>query len=109
MLAFGLLNCGVLETLNACARMSSRRLSGKTKFLNSERSTCFVPGPYRMLRPELPKMYWPGATNADASNQRSMLRWSEGSTPDAIRFGNCEPVPVFRLLVCMVGVKGSPL
>src|SRR5689334_17773275 len=26
-----------------------------------------------------------------------------------MRFGNCEPVPVFRLLVCMVGVNGSPV
>src|SRR5260370_2855645 len=109
MLPFGLLNCGVLDTLNASARNSTRRLSENLKFLNKERSTCFVPGPYRVFRPELPKTYWPGATKAEASNQRSMLRASEGSSPDAMRFGNCDPVPVFRLLVCIVGVKGSPL
>ena len=77
MLAFGLLNCGVLETLKASARNSSRRLSENLKFLNKERSTCFVPGPYRTFRPELPKMYWPGATKAEASNQRSMVRASD--------------------------------
>src|SRR6476659_879543 len=61
-----------------------------------------------MLRPELPKMYWPGATKAAASNQRSLVRCEEGSSPDAMRFGNCEPVPVFRLFVCIVGVNGRP-
>src|SRR5690349_12773472 len=109
MLEFGLLNCGVLNALNASARNSIRRLSRKAKLLNSERSTCFVPGPYRMFRPELPKVYWPGATKADASNQRSMVRWSDGSSPDPMRFGNCDPVPVFSVFVCMVGVKGSPV
>src|SRR5436309_1887001 len=105
MLAFGLLNCGVLKALNASARNSSRRLSAKAKLLKTERSTCRVPGPYRMLRPELPKMYWLGAAKAEASNHRSMVRWLEGSSPDAIRFGNCDPVPVFRVFVCIVGVN----
>src|SRR5215472_7000971 len=95
--------------LNASARNSTRRASENTKFLNNERSTCRVPGPYRTLRPELPKTYWPGATKAEASNQRSMVRSPAGSSPDAMRFGNCEPVPVFRLFVCIVGVKGSPV
>src|ERR1041384_167052 len=54
-------------------------------------------------------MYCPGATKAEASNQRSILRCADGSTPDATRFGNCEPVPVFRLFVCIVGVNGSPV
>src|SRR6478609_3162958 len=101
MLEFGLLNCGVLNALKASARNCNRRLSEKSKFLNIERSTWSVPGPYRMLRPEFPKMYWPGATKADASNQRSMLRSAEDSSPDAMRFGNCEPVPVFKLFVCI--------
>src|SRR5262245_40503644 len=108
MLAFGLLNCGVLNALNASPRNSTRRLSRNAKFLKTERSTCFVPGPYKMLRPELPKTYWPGATKAEASNQRSMLRCPEGTSPDAVRFGNCDPIPVFSVFVCIVGVKGSP-
>ena len=35
------------------------------------------------MRPEFPKMYWPGAMNADASNQRSILHCESGSRPDA--------------------------
>src|SRR3954467_3398931 len=99
MLEFGLLNCGVLNALKASARNCTLRVSANTKSLNSDISICFVPGPYRMLRPEFPKIYWPGATKAPASNQRSILRSLEGSSPDAIRLGNCEPVPVFRLFV----------
>src|SRR5438445_4905113 len=111
MLAFGLLNCGVLKVLNASARNCRRRspFSPSWKFLNSEKSICLVPGPYRILRPELPYTYWAGATKAAASNQRLMERSLDGSTPEATRLGNCEPLAVLSVLVCMVGVKGSPV
>src|SRR5262245_10247129 len=38
-----------------------------------------------------------------------MLRCWEGRLPDAMRLGNCEPVPVFKLFVCIVGVNGRPV
>src|SRR5262245_1042239 len=109
MLAFGLLNCGVLNALKASARNSTRRASVIGKLLKSERSTCRVPGTCKMLRPELPQMYWPGARSAGAPDQGSMVRCESGSSPEAMRFGNCEPVPVFRLFVCMVEVNGKPV
>src|SRR4051794_20479960 len=111
MLAFGLLNCGVLNALNASARNCRRRspFSPSRKFLKSEKSICLVPGPYRIFRPELPNTYWLGATKAAASNHLVIERSLDGSTPEAMRLGNCDPLAVLRLLVCMVGVKGSPV
>src|SRR5258708_8975190 len=109
MLLFGLLNCGVFKALNASARNQSRRASPNEKFLNRETSICFVPGPTKMFRPELPNVYSPGDVKAEASNQRSIVRSLEGKTPDATRFGNWDPVPVFRVLVCMSGVTGNPV
>jgi len=34
--------------------------------------------------------------------------WSDGSTPDPTRFGNCDRCRI-KLLVCIVGVKGRPV
>src|SRR6266849_1311016 len=111
MLELGLLNCGVFSVLKASARNCRRRspFSPSAKLLNSEKSSCLVPGPRRMLRPELPKTNCAGATNALASNQRSIERWPEDTSPEAIRLGNCEPPPTFSELVCMVGVNGRPV
>ena len=54
--AFGLLNCGVFSTLKASARNCRRRRGAhlKAKSLKKEKSTCLVPGPNRIFRPELP-------------------------------------------------------
>ena len=54
-------------------------------------------------------MYWPGATKAEASNQRSIRPLVRGQLAggDAVR--ELRPVPVFRVLVCIVGVNGSPV
>src|SRR2546430_1192362 len=54
--ALGLLNCGVFSRLKHSARNCRRMaLSGlNVTLLNMDTSNCVVPGPVRILRPELP-------------------------------------------------------
>ena len=100
----------MLNALNASARNSTRRLSVNTKSLEQREID--------LLRPRSVQNVAAGiAENVLAAARRTptrrtsgrYLRCSEGSSPDAMRFGNCEPVPVFRLFVCIVGVNGSPV
>jgi hypothetical protein len=51
---FGTLNCGVLNTLKNSDRNCSFTRSVTWKFLNSEKSRFFAPGPSRTPTPELP-------------------------------------------------------
>src|SRR5437868_3071449 len=78
------------------------------KRLDSERFVAKLPGPVRMLRPELPNRYAPVGTtgNAERSNQRSGVGLS--SEPSLIRFGRVAS-PRFTLELVVRGVKGDPV
>src|SRR5437870_9619182 len=52
----GLFNCVLLKKLKNSARYCKRQRSRIVAFLSAEKSTLNVPGPSRMLRPELPKL-----------------------------------------------------
>src|SRR5439155_19979579 len=52
----GLFNCVLLNKLKNSARYCNRHRSRMVRFFSTEKSTLKVPGPSRMLRPELPKV-----------------------------------------------------
>ena len=64
-------NCGWLNALKASTRNCSVALLGREKFLKKPRSRLLMPGPRRMLRPELPKE--PSAGWAKAAGVEPLL------------------------------------
>src|SRR5688572_27740732 len=62
ILAFGLLNCGVLVRLKNSARNCRYRLWSPphAAFLNNEKSSCLVSGPMRIFFPAFPNVNWAG-------------------------------------------------
>src|SRR5580692_294729 len=85
--ADGLLNCGVLKRLKNSARNCSAFDSATWKFLKTEKSMFFVPGPWRILRPELPHCPFASEpvngilTKSDVLNHSLMFRWPVGKEP----------------------------
>ena len=99
---------GVLNRLKASAR-NSRRVVSRIGSRNSrcrDMSVETVPGPIRMLRPELPCTYCGGNTKAEVSNQRPTVGLS--SFWLAIRFGQLV-LPVLALSKFRLSVDATPL
>src|SRR5580692_12643506 len=106
--AFGNPNCGVLNMLNASARISRLVLSIRDIVRERPKSTLWNPGPVRMSRPELPNVYWAGVAKAEVSNQWPMVLWLDDRFPLPIRLG-CWVVPVLLPSTLSTGVNDSPL
>src|SRR5580658_141843 len=93
----GLSNCGVLKRLKNSARNCKVVDSVKWVFLKTEKSTFFVPGPCRILRPESPQVPGAGFAKAARLNHSPRVRWPLGS----------DPLP-FAATSCALGVRPSP-
>src|ERR1035437_455378 len=77
----GLSNCGVLKRLKNSARNCRAFDSVTWVFLKNEKSTVLVPGPWRILRPELPHVPVTGFVKAPVLNQCCRVRWPLGRDP----------------------------
>ncbi len=104
-LVLGAASGGVLVTLNASARNSSRTLSVIGNVLPNITSSVWYPGPTTGLRDALPSVNCPAWANAAVLNHRPVVRSSAGSSgiADAIWPLNSksrEGVEVGRLRDC---------
>src|SRR5580698_8892595 len=107
--AAGLLNDGVLKTLNASTRNCSLACSVRSgKFLNREKSVVTNPGPFRMLRPALPYVNGVGGVKAADEMQPTKCPSPQLAVAGAMRFGrSAVGAPVLAgspLVVSLIGV-----